>query len=64
MVNIQQAMQIMQAMKNPQAFLSKMGLPQEVINSPQDAANYLMQSGKVSQAQIEQAKNMYKQFFK
>lgn len=60
--NVNQVMQLMQAMQNPQAFLSRMGIPNEALNSPQDAAQYLMKNGKCSQAQIDQAKNMYQQF--
>ncbi len=63
MVNIQQAMQIMQAMRNPQQLMQRMGIPQESMGSPQDVAQYLMQSGKVTQQQIEQAKSMYQQYF-
>ena len=61
--NIQQMMQLMQAMRNPQQFLQRMGIPQESLKSPQDAAQYLMQSGKVTQQQIDQASSMYQQMF-
>lgn len=43
-----------QAMKNPAAMLSQLGIPQN-ITTPQGAVQYLLQSGKVTQSQIEQA---------
>ena len=60
--NIQQTMQLMQAMQHPQQFLQKMGIPQENLSSPQEAAKYLMQTGRVTQQQIDQASSMYQQF--
>lgn len=60
--NMQQMMQFMQAMRNPQQFLQKMGIPQESLSSPQEAAKYLMQTGRVTQQQIDQASSIYKQF--
>lgn len=46
--------------ENPQQFLlqSKFNIPQEYQNSPQDAVNYLVQSGQVSQDQINYAMSM------
>lgn len=64
MVNIQQAMQLMNQFQNPQQLIQKMGIPQEFANTPQDVANYLLQNGKVTQQQIDQATNMYQRFFK
>lgn len=61
--NMNQMIQIMQAMRNPQQFLQRMGIPQESLNSPQDAAQYLMQSGRVTQQQVDQANNLYQQYF-
>ena len=63
-MNIQNAMQIMQAMQNPQGLLQKMGIPQEYLDSPQNVAQYLLDNGKVTQNQINQANQMYQQYFK
>jgi hypothetical protein len=52
----------MQIMNNPQAFLSKM-IPSEHMASPQDAVKYLLDNGRVTQTQVEQAKGMYQQYF-
>ncbi len=43
-----------QVMKNPRAFLDKLGIPQD-ITTPQGAVQYLLQSGKTTQAEITQA---------
>lgn len=44
-------------MQNPRAFLNQIGIP-ENINTPQEAVQFLLQSGKVSQSQINQAQLM------
>lgn len=62
MFNIQNAMNIVQQLQNPQQVLQKLGVPQEHMSNPQDAAQFLLNSGKVTQQQIDQAKNMYQQF--
>lgn len=62
-MNIQQAMNLVQQLKNPQQMLQKMGIPQEYMNSPQNVAQYLLDNGKVTKEQIDQAKNMYGQIF-
>lgn len=43
-----------QVMQNPRAFLDKLGIPQD-ITTPQAAVQYLLQSGKTTQAEITQA---------
>ena len=63
MFNYQQAMRMIQTMQNPQQFLAQMGIPKEYTDNPQNVANYLLDNGKVSQTQIEQAQNMYRQMF-
>lgn len=63
-MNLQNVMQIMQMMNNPQAVLQKMGIPQEHMSSPQNVAQYLLDNGKVTQQQIQQANQMYSQYFK
>ena len=63
-MNIQQLMQtVSQMSSNPQAILQKYGIPQN-LKTPEEVAQYLMNNGRVSQAQVNQANNMYKQFFK
>lgn len=46
--------------ENPQQFLlqSRFNIPPEYQGSPQDAVNYLVQSGQVSQDQINYAMSM------
>ena len=53
---------LMQALQNPQQALQKV-IPQEHMNSPQDAVQYLLNSGRVTQQQIQQANNMYQNLF-
>lgn len=60
-MNIQQALQMMQ---NPQQILKNMGIPKEYMDSPQNVAQYLLDNGKVTQEQIQQANTMYQQYFK
>ena len=49
-----------QVMQNPKAFLSQIGVP-ENITTPQQAIQYLLQTGKINQAQINQAQMMAQQ---
>ena len=59
-MNIQQAMQFVQQFRgNPQQMLQRFGIPQEC-NSPDSVAKYLLDNGKVTQQQIEQAKSFFK----
>ena len=64
MFNIQNAMQMIQQIQNPQQMLKKMGIPEEHMQSPQDVAQYLLNNGKVTQEQINQASQMYQMFRK
>lgn len=58
-MNIVQALQAFQQMKNnPQQLLQRFGIPQSC-NSPESVAQYLLDSGKVTQEQIQQAKNFF-----
>lgn len=50
-----------QLMQNPNQMLSQMGIPKEFQNSPQNAIQYLMNNGKISQAQYNNANNQLKQ---
>ena len=61
-----------QLRQNPSQFLRKYGIPQQFTGSSQDAIQYLMNNGKVSQEmynnvnnQLKQLQNnpMFKQFF-
>ncbi len=63
MVNIQQILNaIQQYSNNPQPLFHKFGIPEQ-LNNPQDVAQYLMNNGKVTQEQVNQANNLYKQLF-
>ena len=62
MFNIQQAMNFMSQMRNPQQILQKMGIPQQYLNSPDNAMKYLIDSGRVTQDQVNSVINMVKQF--
>ena len=62
-----------QLMSNPTQFLSQMGIPQEIMNDPNQIIQHLLNTGKVSQAQVNQAmqmknspmaQNLYNRFFK
>lgn len=64
MFNFQNAMNMIQQLQNPQQILQRMGVPQDCINSPEDTANYLLKSGKVTQEQIDQANQMYQKMFR
>lgn len=50
-----------QLMQNPNLMLSQMGIPKEFQNNPQNAIQYLMNNGKISQAQYNNANNQLKQ---
>lgn len=64
MFNINRAMQFVQQMQNPQQMLMNMGIPQEHLNSPENAMKYLIDSGKVTQQHVDQVTNLYNQFNK
>ena len=53
----------LQMIQNPQATLQRMGIPQEYMTSPQSVTEYLLNNGKVTQAQIQQANSMYQNLF-
>ena len=52
-----------QVRNNPSQFLSQLGIPQN-ITSPQDAVQWLLRNGRVSQMQINQAQTMLPQIQK
>ena len=58
-MNMMQIFQMMnQFRSNPQQLLQRFGIPQQY-NSPDSVAKYLVDSGKVTQQQIEQAKSFF-----
>lgn len=50
-----------QLRQNPGQFLQKFNIPQEYMNNPQGAIQYLMNNGKISQSQFNIANNQLKQ---
>ncbi len=50
-----------QLMQNPNQFLQKMNIPVEYSNDPQGAIQYLMNNGKITQADYNNANNQLKQ---
>lgn len=62
MINIQNVINLVKQMQNPQQMLQKMGIPQEYLNSPDNAMKYLLDSGRVNQSQIDQMNALYNQF--
>lgn len=47
-----------QMMSNPGQFFARMGIPQEITSDPNQIIQYLLNSGKVTQAQVNQAMQM------
>lgn len=60
-INPMQIMQMLPQLKsNPMAVLAQFGVPQNLANNPQAIIQNLMNSGKVSQDQYNQAMQMAK----
>ena len=58
-MNLTQAMQMIgQFRNNPQIMLQRYGIPQN-LKTPDEVANYLINSGRVTQEQINQAKQVF-----
>lgn len=53
--------QFQQFMQNPAAILGRSGIPQQYLKDPSGAIQYLMNSGKLTQQQYNQASQMAKQ---
>ena len=53
--------QFQQFMQNPAAMLQRAGVPQQIASNPNQAIQYLMNSGKISQQQYNQAQSMARQ---
>jgi hypothetical protein len=64
MFNIQQAMRFAQMIQNPKQTLQSMGIPEEHLDSPNNAMQYLINNGRVTQNQVNQFSNLYNQFNK
>lgn len=62
-MNMQNIMNFINQVQNPQQMLKRMGIPEEYMSNPQSVAQWLLDSGKVTQQQIQQASNMYRQYF-
>lgn len=50
-----------QLMQNPTQILQQLNIPQEYANDPQGAIQYLMNNGKITQQQYNNASNQLKQ---
>ena len=50
-----------QLMQNPNQILQKMNIPNEYANNPQGAIQYLMNNGRITQEQYNNANNQLKQ---
>lgn len=53
--------QFQQFMSNPQQAISRMGIPQQYARDPNGMIQYLMNSGKITQQQYNQAQSMARQ---
>lgn len=47
-----------QMMSNPTQFLSQMGIPQDIMNDPNKIIQHLLNTGRVTQDQVNQAMRM------
>ena len=59
-MNIMQMLSQLQ--QNPGAFLSRYGIPQNLANDPQAVVQHLMNQGRISQEQYNNAVKMAKNF--
>ena len=50
-----------QLLSNPNQVLQQLNIPQEYANNPQGAIQYLMNNGRISQEQYNNANNQLKQ---
>ena len=63
MNDVQQMLQMYNAFRNnPSQLLNNVGIPQNIMNNPQAILQHLMNSGKVSQEQYNQAVRMANSF--
>lgn len=61
MFNPQMFGQFQQFMQNLPSIVNKMGIPQQYAKDPNGMIQYLMNSGKISQQQYNQAKSLERQ---
>lgn len=60
-INPMQIIQMLPQLKsNPMSMLGSLGIPQNISNNPQAVIQNLMNSGKISQAQYDQAMQVAK----
>ena len=63
-MNNQMMNMLNQLRQNPMQILSKrFNLPQEMANNPQEIIQHLLNTGQISQGQVNDAMQMKKQFF-
>lgn len=61
-MNIKALMNMYSAVKqNPEKLFQQYNIPTEYLNNPQGAIQYLMNNGKITQEQYNNANNLYKQ---
>ena len=66
-MNTNQLMQMLnQLQSNPTSILSKIGIPQNISNNPNEVIQYMMKNGKITQNQydnaVKQANNLKSMF--
>ena len=62
MINVKALINLYTQFKqNPSQFLSQINVPNEYMNDPQGAIQYLMNNGKITQEQYNNANNQLKQ---
>lgn len=62
MINVKALLNLYTQFKqNPTQFLSQINVPNEYMNDPQEAIQYLMNSGKITQEQYNFANNQLKE---
>lgn len=62
MINVKALLNLYTQFKqNPSQFLSQINVPNEYMNDPQGAIQYLMNSGKITQQQYNDANNQLKE---
>lgn len=62
MINVKALLNLYTQFKqNPTQFLSQINVPNEYMNDPQGAIQYLMNNGKITQDQFNAANNQLKQ---
>jgi hypothetical protein len=62
MINVKALLNLYTQFKqNPSQFLSQINVPNEYMNDPQGAIQYLMNSGKITQEQYNFANNQFKE---